>query len=166
MRAKSDNLAQTAHHEAGHAVAAFYQGIRIRHVTIVPTKDALGHVKNHKVLWATNGMFDDSPRGVDRAERHIICLFAGPIAQRKFRRASRWRRAGGQDFPAATELLVRICDEDDECQRLYSKLLWRRAELLVKFYWKDIKAVARELLKRRTLKGNDVVEAINRAHGI
>jgi hypothetical protein len=40
----ADDLRGTAFHEAGHVVAAYYLHVPIKHVTIVPTADASGHV--------------------------------------------------------------------------------------------------------------------------
>jgi hypothetical protein len=138
VSAKVKQRANHAHHEAGHAVASFYLGIKFKYVTIVEDKETFGHVRNSNVRWAPQGLFDDSVKGIDRAERYIISLFAGPLASRKFHPGGRWRVGGAGDFRSINELLFRIAGEDPECQRLYYKLLRRRAELLVEHRWKEI----------------------------
>jgi hypothetical protein len=38
-------LERTAHHEAGHAVVAFFYQLPFKHVTIEPKAGALGHIR-------------------------------------------------------------------------------------------------------------------------
>jgi hypothetical protein len=49
--------ARTAHHEAGHAVAALFSGIQIRHVTIKAdlSKDYIGCTRVHLPRWMEDG---------------------------------------------------------------------------------------------------------------
>jgi hypothetical protein len=155
----------TAIHEAGHAVAAFYLRHRVRKVTIVPTGDALGHVRHNPIMFAKQGVFDDSLRGIARAETRIIILYAGPIAHRRFRPKSPWKLGGTSDFDLASKLMSHLEGPDYKCNRLYDRLLWRRAELLVDLRWRDINAVAKALLRHRTLNAREVNAAIDRAHG-
>jgi hypothetical protein len=58
-------------HEAGQAVVAFFQHQRIVRATIIPTTDTLGHVLHAPLKFADRGMFDESLRGIDRAEKRI-----------------------------------------------------------------------------------------------
>jgi|SRR5579883_2758856 len=156
----------TAIHEAGHAVASFYLQQRIRRATIVPDSDSLGHVKHTPLQFGSNGVFDDSLRGVARAEARILICYAGPLAERKFQPRSRWRLHGGADFENAGELMARLQGTDAEYNRLYAALLWRRAELIVDLRWKDINAVADALLAHRTLDLDGVRAAIDSAYGL
>jgi len=154
----------TAIHEAGHAVAAFYLHQRIRRATIVPRADSLGHVAHFPVKFADQGLFDDSRRGIDRAEKRVVILYAGPLASRKLAPRSRWRRGGSWDFEGVRVLMSHLQGNDDKYNTLYAKLIWRRAELLVEHRWKDICAVADALLEHRTLYQAGICAAILRAH--
>lgn len=109
-------------------------------------------------------MFDDSLRGIDRAEKRIIILYAGPLAVRKLAPRSRWRRGGSSDFEVVRMFMLHLQGEDDKYNILYAKLVWRRAELLVEHRWKDICAVADGLLEHRTLDQAGVYAVILRAH--
>jgi hypothetical protein len=156
---QAERLKGTAIHEAGHAVAAYYLRVRITYVTIAPDGDA--HVE-----FGRHGVFDDSLRGTDRAERHIMVRFAGQIAERKHAPRSKWRRGGWVDRAAARELFSSINHSDQKVRDLHMKLLWRKTECLVEFRWKDIQAVADTLLKRKRLDATQVAAVIDKVHGL
>lgn len=164
-RTNSHRELSTAIHEAGHAVVAFFLRVRIKYVTIMPDKKrgTLGHVRQHPVRFARQGVFDDSLRGVDRAERYILVLFAGQIAQRKHAPRSRWRDGGSTDREKAMELFWRICSNDERARKLYLRLLWRKAECYVDAHWSAIQAVARELIARTTLTAEQSADVILRS---
>jgi len=163
----AERLRHTAYHEAGHAVASYFLQVPIRDVTIIPDKDSLGVLTHPPIRFVRHpGVFDDSRRGIDRPERHIIVCFAGPLAQRRFAPGSRWRVGAYHDFNAAGELMVRIQDPDPEGARLYGRLLHGRAQVLVKNHWKDIVAVAEALLKHKRLDADGVNAVIERVHGV
>jgi hypothetical protein len=157
---------RTAIHEAGHAVASYFLHVRMKHVTIVPERDSLGHVRHRRVQFGRHGIFDDSLRGTDRAERHIIVCFAGQIAQRKYAPHSQWRIGGSMDQEQAMELFWHIASADEKARNLQLQLLWRRTELLIELHWKDVRSVAAALLKRKTLDATQVAETILRAYGL
>jgi hypothetical protein len=156
---RTERLKGTAIHEAGHAVAAYDLRVRIKYVTIAPDGDA--HVE-----FGRHGMFDASLRGTDRAERHIMVRFAGQIAERKHAPRSKWRRGGWVDRAAALELLSCIDHPDQKVRDLHMKLLWRKAECLVEFRWKEIQAVADALLKHKRLDATHVAAVIDKVHGL
>jgi hypothetical protein len=82
----------TAYHEAGHMLAAWRTGIRIKRATIVPGKGFAGLVEQESSLRRTQL---DSDRARLRAEKWVLIALAGPAAQRHFRRRS-WRAFHGQ----------------------------------------------------------------------
>jgi hypothetical protein len=156
----NSNERNTAIHEAGHAVAGFFLHQRIRRVTIVPKDDTLGHAAHFPINFEVDGEFDRSLRGIDRAEKRVVILYAGPIAERKFAPRSRWRLGGSGDFETAADWLSYLQGADDKYNTLHEKLLWRGAELLVDSRWREINAVADALLEHRTLNTKAVKTAI------
>ena len=162
-----DRLANIAHHEAAHAVAAYHLHIKIKHVSIVTTADWLGIVRTSAARLASRlGEFDDSVRGIDRAERHIVVFYAGAIASRKYSPGSHWRATGSSDFDVAAMLFGHICGADAKYQLLYSKLLWRRAELVVDLHWREVQYLAAALLKHKSLDADQVRDEIGLSHGL
>lgn len=155
-------LRTVAIHEAGHAVVAHFQHVKIRDVTIVPTKTFKGLVRRTHVRFVHHGMFDDSLAGSDRAERHIRVAFAGQIAQRKFAPRSKWKRGGAADHALAMELFWPICHADREARDLHLQMLWREAECLVDRWWKVIRLLADELIEHKTLTRDEAREVIER----
>ncbi len=77
-------LEATAYHEAGHAVAAYKVGMKVKRLTIVPSGDALGSHQHHAYFPGVNLEYDSSPRAQRRAENFALVCFAGPAAQRRF----------------------------------------------------------------------------------
>lgn len=158
---KSQQLAAFAHHQAGHAVAHLYLDLDFFSVTIEPNTDDLAEHINHRCTrWPPKYAgfeFDCSAKTRERAERHIVALYAGPLAQARFQSRGTWRRDAKTDYLYIMVLFSRICDRDDVCQRLHAKLLWHRAEALVSVCWPEIEAVAQALLKRRQLSYAEVL---------
>ncbi|MBE55038.1 MAG: hypothetical protein CL479_00455, partial [Acidobacteria bacterium] len=83
-------LQATAHHEAGHAVAALHYELKFRYVTIISDEQqgSLGHVKFRRV---DKGIYERSEFGAltDRrrmdVERHVITMFTAGAAEARFR---------------------------------------------------------------------------------
>jgi hypothetical protein len=159
-------LRVVAIHEAGHAVASYYLHVTIKAVTIIPAEDSLGKLTHHRVSFGRHGLFDDSVRGIDRAERHIMVCWAGQIAQRKCVPRSRWRVDGCADNEIAMELFTHIMSPDQKARDLQVALLWRQTEVLVEHHWKEIVAVADALLEHKALDAEGVDAAICRALGL
>ena len=163
LNGKAHNLSRVAVHEAGHAVASYHLATPLRYVTIKRDKSGWtrGHTRQRWVWFHDKqGVFDDSPRGRDRVERHILVSLAGQIALRRYAPRSRWRSGSAGDTRQAMDLFWHICDQDKKAARLYMALLWRRAEWLIETNWKDVLAVARALTERRMLKAQEVAKLI------
>jgi len=137
-------LAATAHHEAGHAVAAVIRRVHFRHVTIEAQDDAAGHVA---YLRPARGMKQMHARG-------MIAL-AGEAAQRRFNPRSVRRHHGAGDREAVLDYAIDKSNSAREAQALVN--LWQvQADNLVEMRWPVIARVATALLERRTLSYDDV----------
>ena len=83
-------LEQTAHHEAGHVVAAWRLGVEFTHVTIVPSKDprgvCLGSVYLPDVVHPDVIVLPISEVLRLKIEKQILVNLAGPEAQMRFNR--------------------------------------------------------------------------------
>jgi hypothetical protein len=155
-------LRRTAIHEAGHAVLQTVLGIGCSGVTIVPSpgEGTAGHAL-HGGAWGKQG---DKPGDPDDdvanlrlfAEdafllRHAIADYAGAEAVRRAApRLKNWKAGAENDYREATFRLNEIT-EDPESVDLLFKYAQRRCELLVAHYWPEIQAVARALIKLRSL---------------
>lgn len=72
----------TCYHETGHAIAAFWRGIPVKEISVVPTDDALG--------CTTTGNDDSCRFEFFRSE--VLQLMAGPVAE-----CFAWDMANGID---------------------------------------------------------------------
>jgi hypothetical protein len=147
-----------AFHEAGHAVACFEEGIRIRDVSIESNVESDGRV-THRSPLGVNLDLDSSHRSRLKVERRVRVCLAGPIAHRRFSKRSYRDFQGADDHKLASELLVKIVGSMEELEA-YLNLLSIQADALVTLQWGQVKAVARALVDRRVLSGREVAEII------
>ncbi len=146
-----------AYHQAGHAVARHHlkHAGRDRSVAIAPGSaggSGPGHM-GHAPPYPR-----PSPAMVldDALARIQVCL-AGGIAEKRF--AGRWGKAAVYaDLERAVEFALRVSYKPETEALMH--WLQVRTEHLVDFYWPDVEAVARSLLRRKALKGEDVAEVI------
>lgn len=104
----------TAYHEAGHAVVAFWLGLRVHSVTIVP--DAVGGtvgVCRHSAGIGRSVDYDRSDRNRLRMERAVMCSLAGIEAQRKHRASSVRNYHAHSDYEKAVDLVSEFFPEAD-----------------------------------------------------
>lgn len=149
------SIEETAHHEAGHAVAAIKSGKSFRYVTIDPNEYSRG-----RVVFKTG--FKRNMRSRVLCENNAIIALAGPIAgAHSCNRKT--RRGASVDFREAVAMIDHICGSPEET-KAYIAWLDVRARMFVHatIPWAQIKAVARELLARpkgkRSLSSQQVVE--------
>lgn len=152
-----------AYHEAGHAVAAFYLGLRVREVSIVPDADGLGYVFWKPMPSSFRPDVEVTPKVRDRIEREAIATLAGPCAEEKAGGNDAWRTSGS-DLEDSVALLGYLCTSDDELQA-YLNLVCIRARNLVERLWHSIDSLAHELLAKRRLSGEEVRRLIARTFG-
>lgn len=158
---RSKNLVATAHHEAGHAVAAFLLKRRLRSVTIVPnSKD--GSLGSTNYRFKSGEVRDLSYMSRRHVEDHIIICFAGGIAEQRFRGRAN-HRASRSDHFEAVELALEHIGRADEARAYADWLFVRTKNLLLHTpnAWRAVKAIATALLKFQTLSGKKVAETIH-----
>lgn len=146
---RNSALAATAHHEAGHAVAAIVRGIPVRHATIVAGEDNAGHVR----------LLARIPKTMKAMHIHGMVALAGEAAQRRFNPRSVRRHQGGSDREAVLGFALRASGSERQAQCLVS--LWQaQADDLVQLRWAAIQHVAVALLERKTIDGTAVHQLI------
>lgn len=147
----------TAYHEAGHAVAAWRQGLKFKRVTIKPDADSLGHVLKGFPKWFRPDN-DQSDRVRLHAERHIIMDFAGQLAEAKFR-GRRPRYGMGADNQNAVDMALYLCGSQKAVEA-FLRFCWCVSQEFVNGRWGKIEALAAALLERETLNYEDAIEVI------
>jgi hypothetical protein len=156
----------TAHHEAGHAVAAFYFDHSINYVTIKPGKDFAGRC----IRPPGYGRNFEPESGAISARQYVTMLdnivisFAGHEAEAAHSGRQNWV-GSRSDREKAADLALYISGGPEDASAL---LRWRRitARGLVETRWTEITAVAAALLDRETLTGGEVREAIRIGLGL
>jgi hypothetical protein len=153
-----------AYHEAGHAVADWRHGFRVKRITIVREDDAAGSVLS--VTWLRFKMLEcDDPTGarIGRYHERLVSLLAGRAAQRRFKPQSIRSWHASSDMKAAMDLLLRLHGHGDEATHAYG-YLEARARNFVNHpqNWRMIQDLAKALIERRSLTGHEI-EATLRA---
>jgi Peptidase family M41 len=161
--ARNSRLRSTAYHEAGHAMAAFVQGIRFRYVTIIPDSDNWGHFQKFSSRLSEEGWYDTSPLVRDRLERHIVVGLAGREAQRLITRRYDHRGASS-DYRNALNLVVHLVGSSEEANA-YFRWLQVRAHKLVSAPFRRplLDALAVALLERQTIDGKEAATIMIKA---
>lgn len=151
-----------AHHEAGHAVAAWYFGYPIDFVTIEPAEDCacrrmVSLALNEEAPTQTIVKPDEYVKVLEAID---VCL-AGHEADAVSTGRRRWR-GSRRDRQIALALGARLCRDSVEIAAL---LAWRRigTHAFVVEYADEIDALANALLKHGRLTGNQVRVAVNGA---
>jgi ATP-dependent Zn protease len=151
-----------AHHEAGHAVAAWYFGYPIDFVTIDPAEDFACRCIASPVLKKDGASETDvKPDDYVKVLKAIDVCLAGREADAVSTGRRHWS-GSRRDRHLAVALAASLCRDSAEIAAL---LAWRRigTHALVVKYTEEIDAVTRALLEHRRLTGNEIRVAINSA---
>lgn len=168
----------TAFHEAGHALAFWWNGQRIKRVTvrtraeaqIGPMVDLRGNLQAVKGLveaeycvplpaFEPPGIAEYLPSMIDLIERDLIHCFAGPVAEAIYRHRPSDRcitRSGAGDRQRAMELINLLPARkalDAEPRAI------ARSYCLVRRYWSALSAVA-QLLQAQGEVNGEVISAL------
>jgi ATP-dependent Zn protease len=153
-----------AHHEAGHAVAACLVRIPFKTVNIIPDDETLGMCS--LVLWKDfQPGIDNSRRTTARAKAYIFVALAGQSAEIKFLRGRILRGVDYQeDFKKAFEMALHLVGNFKVCQA-YMDFVSEQTKAIIAYYWIPIQAVAKTLLRQKTLQRREVLHLIRNAWG-
>jgi hypothetical protein len=154
------NLVVSAYHEAGHAVIDRKLGFKVKRVTIIPDPKlgAAGQV-NNRYLCLSRVQFDNSYGSIrTRCHNWIIGAFAGEEAQRRHNPRSVRSHHGAHDRKQISEILGRLHGENSEVIKHAYSYLQAEARKLVAYpiTWRKIEDLAKALLERKTLSGEEV----------
>jgi ATP-dependent Zn protease len=152
---RSRRLDSTAHHEAGHAIAAWYTGLKFRYVTFEPAKDSLGHMLHGKTPAWFHPDVDLSDRVRHRNECHIVVSLAGHIAESKF--LGKHPRYGMESDDYHAIDMADYLDGSSKTRTAFLHYCWSQSDDLMVRFSRQVKAVAVSLLKHRKLGFADVI---------
>jgi hypothetical protein len=145
-RSPRASLEAVTYHEAGHAVMAHVQRRRIKSVSVGKCAGSPRKITAHPLSnWFKS---DASPA---QAERQILILFAGQIAQNLF---TGKRNSRGGDFPQARMLASHIASEETELNA-FLRWIWIRARNILRepSNWAAVKALAQALRTENEVRG-------------
>lgn len=164
---RPSELECTAYHEAAHAAVAIHLGRGVRHVSIVADDDecSSGHceyAKPHERTSSKGARLESVRR---RVERDVMILFAGGVAEARFRDEA----AGvghAADWLTALTMVGPLCGSDRECQRYLDWLRCRTQDLIENNagLWSAVEAIAMELILRRRISGQRAREVYRAAY--
>ncbi|MGF6591853.1 hypothetical protein [Pseudomonas sp. 2835] len=170
---------RTAYHEAGHALAFWWNGLAIRRVTvrtraealIGPMVDLRGNLQAVKGLVEADylvplpafeppGIAEYLPSMIELIERDLLNCFAGPVAEAIYRRCPDERflgTSGAGDLRRARELTALL-----PARRMHDAeaVALTRCHSLVRHYWPVLRTLAERLRVQGALDGDTLVELL------
>jgi len=159
---KVDERKRSAYHEAGHAVAAYYRGIPIEGVDIVPTEERKGVVKlsDFPANWDV-GAYGEAMYA--RYFGQVIVNMAGVLAVEKLTGSptgpldpNRHLGVIGSDWWGLGHLSGQV--RPDDLQRAYDE-----AKQVLRENWPAVEAVARALLEHGNLDKGALYAVLEKA---
>lgn len=156
--ARKKGLLAVAYHEAGHAMADFRLGFKIKHVSVLPDVVSAGRTRSNLGLNLRSLAFDTpSAAALARCHEKVISLLAGREAQRRFRPQSVRSHMAENDRKSAVDILWRIHPERKE-MRAALKYLEARTRNLIRDCknWRLIEDLAGALVESGSLDGQEV----------
>ncbi len=164
----SNTDAATAYHEAGHAVVSWYLKVRVSRATIVRDNDSAGHVMVEPEEPSTcDAICRGDPWDPSRlrAEKRVMVLQAGEVAQRRYNPRSVRRHHSGDDYEKCVNILRIYSPDEEKLDVMPHYLLLRKWTIyLIEQHWHLVEAFAKALLKCRELSGTQVRDVINAAN--
>jgi hypothetical protein len=154
-----------AYHEAGHAVLAWRRFVRLKGITIIPGKDFQGQCRHAKVLLGRSPEIEDSPRAQIRKQTNAMIALAGPIAQKLYKPRSFRHYHASSDNGIVADLALNHNGSSIKAAEAWIRWLDVCVRDIVRGNWPLVTALATELVRRKTLRG-DEVEGFLRAESL
>lgn len=170
---------RTAYHEAGHALAFWWNGLAIRRVTvrtraealIGPMVDLRGNLQAVKGLVEADylvplpafeppGIAEHLPSMIELIERDLLNCFAGPVAEAIYRHSADDRfltSSGAGDLRRARELIA-LLPARQVAQAEPVALV--RCHSLLRAYWPVLRVLAERLREQGVLDGETLIELL------
>jgi len=168
---KYDRRTLTAYHEAGHALVAFDQGVRIYGVNVTPDRERRGNIRIdtlHLNRLIPTFEHDKGARNRFIMERHVMVLLGGNAAVCRLdpsrKTNTRTVPGEGSDFLTAQRLVGYFTGSKIESEK-YLDWLAVRVEGIIRTPWRwyQLKKVAQALLENEKLGPRKVREIIKEA---
>ena len=159
----SQNEQATAYHEAGHAFADWHFNFRVKRASIVANQkgNSAGHVLT-KTGLPFRSLEYTSPSGarIGRFHEHVVSLLAGQAAQQHYRRSSVRSYHAASDRNAIADILSTLHSTSELPHVI--RYLDAKARNLIEcpMHWFVIQHLAAELLRRKTMTGEEVETTI------
>ena len=146
-------LRATAFHEAGHAVAAVWNHVRLHSASIQADGNTLGRVHHANVLKGRDLEWDASNANEQRMRRLVMVSLAGPASERLYRlrnRLPKWSvEQSRHDYHNAINLLGYFVGSNEQLEADL-QAMEAQAGVFVRDHWHEIQAVAEALLRHET----------------
>jgi len=168
---KPDRGTIAAYHEAGHAVVAWDQGVRVHGISVVPDEGRMGHIAIdtlHLNRLAVTFPSNKGARNRFTMERHVMVLQGGLAAVRRLDQAGAGLegkiRSEGSDPNIAMGLVRAFATSEQEAEKYYQWLDSRTAGIMANpMRWHQVQALAEALLELKQLGAKKVREIIREA---
>ena len=168
---KPDRRTLSAYHEAGHAVVACDQGVRVHGISIVPDEGRMGHIAIDTLLLnrlAPTFMHNKGAKNRFAMERHVMVLQGGHAAVHRLyparKELANASDGEGSDRNIAMGLLRSFAVSKLEAERYYQWLDSRTEGIVASpMRWYQIEVLAEALLAHGKLGARRVREIIKKA---
>jgi ATP-dependent Zn protease len=148
-----DHVRLTAYHEAGHAVMAVLCGQHVTEVEIVGDAEHSGSVQSLRFAEEDASEVDPSIASAP-TERRLLCTAAGMVAEAMVSGRRGWDESC-EDLDAAVRLAMQVVGD---CERVipYLESVREHTEDLLEKNWPAVEALARALMDRGRMSGDEV----------
>jgi len=160
-RRSRKSLEATAYHEAGHAVIALSERMRVKSATIVPGEDYWGAVARQNMTRVQMG-FDEPAKMHRYLTREIRVILAGLAAEWRFTGRNNFRGASS-DYKEAINLSLHVYGSDTIVPYLRFMSALMKEEVSKPARWAQIKAIAEALMERGTIRNREIREICDQA---